>query len=190
MVQDWSVVLSGSDARHVVVLRQRRQVLVQLLDALLVRFRSTLTAETLIELCERERKSALAFSPMNGAELQFPSRELTLLRLISSCRRWASVFPVPVLLVGTALPLLLLLLFSRSCSSSSSCSTEACRASAVLRLSAGLLCSLSTSPWPSLAVVELSATLFFLLLLLFFFFLMPLSFAPPFSFNPPDTVEV
>jgi len=117
-------------------------------------------------------------------------RSSSLLRLISSCRRWASVFPVPVLLVGTALPLLLLLLFSRSCSSSSSCSTEACRASAVLRLSAGLLCSLSTSPWPSLVVVELSATLFFLLLLLFFFFLMPLSFAPPFSFNPPDTVEV
>jgi hypothetical protein len=45
-----SVVLSGSDARHVVVLRQRRQVLVQLLDALLVCFRSAFAPESLVEL--------------------------------------------------------------------------------------------------------------------------------------------
>ena len=45
-----SVVLSRSDARHVVVLRQRRQILVQLLDSLLVCFRATFAAETLVEL--------------------------------------------------------------------------------------------------------------------------------------------
>lgn len=43
-------VLSRSDARHVVVLGQRREVLVQLLDALLVRFGATFAFEAVVEL--------------------------------------------------------------------------------------------------------------------------------------------
>jgi hypothetical protein len=45
-----SVVLSGSNARHIVVLRKRRQVLVQLFDALLVRFGAAFAPESLVEL--------------------------------------------------------------------------------------------------------------------------------------------
>jgi hypothetical protein len=43
-------VLSRSDARHVVVLGQRREVLVQLLDALLVRFGAAFAFEAVVKL--------------------------------------------------------------------------------------------------------------------------------------------
>ena len=42
--------LARSDARHVVVLGQRREVLVQLLDALLVRFGAAFAFEAVVEL--------------------------------------------------------------------------------------------------------------------------------------------
>jgi hypothetical protein len=43
-------VLSRSDARHVVVLGQRREILVQLFDALLVRFGAAFTFQSVVEL--------------------------------------------------------------------------------------------------------------------------------------------
>jgi hypothetical protein len=42
--------LSRSDARHVVVLGQRRQVLIQLFDSLLVCLRTAFAPESLVEL--------------------------------------------------------------------------------------------------------------------------------------------
>ena len=49
-VQKTRQMLSRSDARHVVVLRQRREVLVQLFDALLVRFRAAFAFQSVVEL--------------------------------------------------------------------------------------------------------------------------------------------
>lgn len=139
--------------------------------------------------CDEKRRQYVHTGEADGTPqdrlVRAASISLTLFRLISSCLRCASVFPVPVLL---GIALLLLLLLPSACSSSSSSSIWTCRASAVLLLlSAGLFSSLAASP-SSLA--GSTALFFLLLLLLFFFFLIPPSFAPPFSFSPPETVEV
>ena len=47
---DGGKMLSRTDARHVVVLRQRREVLVQLFYALLVCFRAAFALESVVEL--------------------------------------------------------------------------------------------------------------------------------------------
>lgn len=99
--------------------------------------------------------------------------ERTLLRLISSCLRCASVFPKPEL----ELPGCCCSLGVKSRSDCGSFSEGA--ASAV---SAFLL---------SLAVSSVGfAALSFELLLFLLFFLTPASLAPPLSFRPPDTVDV
>ena len=171
--------LARSDARHVVVLGQRREVLVQLLDALLVRFGAAFAFEALVELekgwCVSNVTCGCWSYGVYGRS--FSSRRevlLTLLRLISSCLRCASVLPEPAPeLLGS---------WSLGVASRSECVVESARSVFVVLLS-------PTSASPSCDVLGLGALSLELLLFLLFF-LTPASLAPPFSLRPPEMVLV